>query len=68
MKSEKSNSQLQFLAPSLREMLDPKNSFYRLAEMIDWTGIEAELSPLYADFPPSPRWRFQREIGEISAC
>jgi transposase, IS5 family len=50
MKSEKSSSQLQFLAPSLREMLDPKNPLYRLSETIDWTEIEAELSPLYADF------------------
>jgi transposase, IS5 family len=50
MKSEKTSSQLQFLAPSLREMLDPKNPLYRLSETIDWTGIEAELSPLYADF------------------
>jgi IS5 family transposase len=50
MKSEKSSSQLQFLAPSLREMLDPKNPLYRLSETIDWKEIEAELSPLYADF------------------
>lgn len=50
MKSEKSSNQLQFLALSLREMLDPKNPLYRLSETIDWTEIEAELSPLYADF------------------
>lgn len=50
MKSEKSCNQFQFLAPSLREMLDPKNPLYRLTETIDWKEIEAELSPLYADF------------------
>jgi transposase, IS5 family len=50
MKPEKSSPQMQFLAPSLREMLDPKNPLYRLSETIDWKEIEAELSPLYADF------------------
>jgi transposase, IS5 family len=48
--SEKSSNQLQFLAPSLREMLDPKEPLYRLPETIGWKKIEAELSPLYADF------------------
>lgn len=52
MKPEKSSGhgQLQFLAPTLREMLDPHNPLYKLSETIDWTEIEAELSPLYADF------------------
>src|SRR6478609_8106981 len=48
MKSESQSHQLQFLAPSLREMCNPKNPLWQLAEKIDWTEIEAELSPLYA--------------------
>jgi transposase, IS5 family len=43
-------SQTQFLAPGLKELLNPKEPLYRLADAIDWSGIEAELSPLYADF------------------
>ena len=49
MKSESQSNQLQFLAPSLREMCNPKNPLWQLAEKIDWTEIEAELSPLYTD-------------------
>jgi len=48
MKSESQSNQLHFLAPSLREMCNPKNPLWQLAEKIDWTEIEAELSPLYA--------------------
>src|SRR5712692_345680 len=44
------NEQMQFLAPTLLEMLNPKEPLYKLAQEIDWEGIEAELSPLYADF------------------
>ena len=50
MKSESQSNQLQFLAPSLREMCNPKNPLWQLAEKIDWKEIEAELSPLYAEF------------------
>ena len=50
MKSDSPSNQLQFLAPSLREMCNPKNPLWQLAEKIDWKEIEAELSPLYADF------------------
>jgi IS5 family transposase len=49
MKSESQSNQLQFLAPSLREMCNPKNPLWQLAEKIDWKEIEAELSPLYTD-------------------
>jgi transposase, IS5 family len=49
MKSESQSNQMQFLAPSLREMCNPKNPLWQLAEKIDWTEIEAELSPLYSD-------------------
>jgi hypothetical protein len=52
MKSSQPSSQIQFLAPTLREMLDPHNPLYKLSEKIDWKEIEAELSPLYADFGP----------------
>jgi len=41
---------MQFLAPTLREMCNPKEPLYQLAEKIDWQSIEGELSPLYADF------------------
>jgi len=44
------SSQMQFLAPTLREMCNPKEPLYRLSEKIDWPSIENELSPLYADF------------------
>lgn len=50
MKSSQPSSQIQFLAPTLREMLDPRNPLYKLSETIDWKGIETELSPLYAEF------------------
>ncbi len=45
-----SSDQMQFLAPTLREMCNPKEPLYQLAEKIDWQSIEGELSPLYADF------------------
>lgn len=44
------STQTQFLAPTLRELCNPKEPLYQLSETIDWTEIEAELSPLYADF------------------
>ncbi len=43
------NEQMQFLAPTLLEMLNPKEPLYKLAQEIDWKGIEAELSPLYSE-------------------
>jgi IS5 family transposase len=44
------SSQTQFLAPTLRELCNPKEPLYQLSEKIDWKEIETELSPLYADF------------------
>lgn len=43
-------AQTQFLSPGLKEMLNPKEPLYRLAETIDWQEIESELSPLYIEF------------------
>jgi IS5 family transposase len=43
-------TQTQFLAPTLRELRNPKEPLYRLFETNDWKEIETELSPLYADF------------------
>jgi hypothetical protein len=49
MKSEYQSNQLQFLAPSFREICNPDNPLLQLAERIDWTEIEAWLSHLYMD-------------------
>src|SRR5437667_3706778 len=40
--------QIQFLATDLKELLNPKEPLYQLAEKIPWTQLEKELSPLYA--------------------
>jgi hypothetical protein len=48
MKSESQSNQLHFLAHRFREMCNPKNPLWQLAEKIDWTKIETKLSPLYA--------------------
>lgn len=50
MKSESQSNQLQFLAPSLLEMCNPKNPLWQLAEKVDWKEMESALSLLYADF------------------
>lgn len=50
MRSRKTNSgQLNFLAPSLREQLNPKHQLYQLSEEIDWLYFEEAFSELYSD-------------------
>ena len=44
----KPENQLQFLAPGLKEQLNPKHPLYLLSEEIDWKYFEDEFSPLYA--------------------
>lgn len=41
--------QLNFLAPTLNEQLNPKNGLYLLAHEIDWDYFEKEFAPLYSD-------------------
>jgi hypothetical protein len=48
MKSESQSNQMQYLASNPREMCIHKNPLRQVAENIDWTEVEAELSPLYA--------------------
>jgi len=49
MVSKKENhSQLNFLAPGLREQLNPKHSLYQLAGQIDWLYFEKEFSGMYS--------------------
>lgn len=43
-----SKSQLGFLAPSLKEQLNPKQELFLLSEAIDWTYFEQEFSGLYS--------------------
>lgn len=45
----KAISQLNFLAPTLAEQLNPRHPLYLLAHEIDWTYFEAEFSGLYSD-------------------
>ncbi len=50
MKSKnKSTGQLGFLAPSLREQLNPKQELYLLSGAIDWTYFDREFSGLYSE-------------------
>lgn len=50
MRSRKTHSgQLNFLAPGLREQLNPNHRLYRLSEEIDWLYFEEEFSNLYSD-------------------
>lgn len=46
---KKPTGQLHFLAPSLKEQLNPKNELYLLAHEIDWDYFEREFAPLYSD-------------------
>tara|TARA_R110002111_G_scaffold13182_6_gene37688 strand:+ start:137 stop:874 length:738 start_codon:yes stop_codon:yes gene_type:complete len=46
---KKSAGQLNFLAPTLKEQLNPKNELYLLAHEIDWDYFEKEFAPLYSD-------------------
>ncbi len=50
MRSKKStDNQLNFLAPSLKEQLNPKHSLYRLSEQIDWDYFDHEFGSLYSE-------------------
>ena len=50
MRSKKKNTnQLQFLAPTLKEQLNPKQSLYQLSHQIDWVYFDQEFAPLYSD-------------------
>lgn len=49
MQSKKEpENQLQFLAPSLKEQLNPKHPLYLLSEEIDWQYFDDEFSTLYS--------------------
>lgn len=42
-------NQLHFLAPTLKEQLNPKHELYLLANELDWTYFEDEFSGFYSD-------------------
>lgn len=42
------HSQLNFLAPTLKEQLNPKHCLFQLAEQIDWLYFENEFSGMYS--------------------
>ncbi len=46
---KKPENQLHFLAPTLKEQLNPKNGLYLLTHAIDWDYFEREFSPLYSE-------------------
>lgn len=46
---KKSRNLLQFLAPMLKEQLNPKQSLYQLSHRIDWSYFEQEFGPLYSN-------------------
>ena len=46
---KKPTGQLNFLAPTLKEQLNPKNGLYLLAHEIHWDYFEKEFAPLYSD-------------------
>ena len=37
-----------FLCPTLKEQLDPRNAYYQLADQIDWNQLELDFSDLYS--------------------
>ena len=45
----KATNQLHFLAPTLKEQLNPKHGLYLLADQIDWIYFEDEFKDLYSD-------------------
>jgi len=50
MRSHKqSTNQLSFLAPTLKEQLNPKHELYLLSEEIDWDYFDREFSVFYSD-------------------
>jgi len=46
---KKAENQLNFLAPSLKEQLNPNHELYLLSEKVDWSYFEDEFSKLYSD-------------------
>ena len=46
---KKAKNQLNFLAPSLKEQLNPDHELYLLAHAIDWDYFERAFSALYSD-------------------
>ena len=50
MRSKKTTDfQLNFLAPTLKEQLNPKHELYLLSQQIDWGYFEAEFKDLYSN-------------------
>lgn len=45
----KATNQLHFLAPTLKEQLNPKHELYLLSHKIDWSYFETEFKDLYSD-------------------
>lgn len=45
---QKPKHQLDFLAPTLKEQLNPNHELYLLSSVIDWQYFEDEFSPLYS--------------------
>lgn len=45
----KPQNQLNFLAPTLREQLNPKHALYLLAHEIDWDYFDTEFAKFYSD-------------------
>ena len=41
--------QLNFLAPTLKEQLNPNHSLYLLSEAIDWDYFDREFAEFYSD-------------------
>ena len=46
---KKVTSQMNFLAPTLKEQLNPRHELYLLAGEMDWSYFEEEFSSLYSD-------------------
>ena len=46
---ERSKNQLHFLAPTLKEQLNPNHELYLLSHSIDWDYFEKSLKDLYSD-------------------
>ena len=46
---KKAENQLSFLAPSLKEQLNPDHELYLLSKKVDWSYFEEEFSVLYSD-------------------
>ena len=46
---KQATNQMSFLAPTLKEQLNPKHELYLLSERINWDYFEKEFSQLYSD-------------------